>query len=79
MIDKVLLGDCYELIKGIPDKNIDLIYVDIPYLYNQGGSGNSELGKRTAKKRLELMGLEQNYLENKGKTRGRYSIRLLLW
>lgn len=70
MINNVILGDCYEVIKNIPDKSIDCIYTDIPYLYNQGGSGTSSLGERTAKKRLELMGLEQNYLDNKGKSRG---------
>lgn len=70
MINNVILGDCYEVIKSIPDKSIDCIYTDIPYLYNQGGSGASSLGERTAKKRLELMGLEQNYLDNKGKSRG---------
>lgn len=70
MINKIILGDCYEVIKSIPDNSIDCIYTDIPYLYNQGGSGTSSLGERTAKKRLELMGLEQNYLDNKGKSRG---------
>lgn len=70
MINNIILGDCYEIIKSIPDKSIDCIYTDIPYLYNQGGSGTSSLGERTAKKRLELMGLEQNYLDNKGKSRG---------
>ena len=49
--------DSYVSIKSIPDKSFDCIYVDIPYLYNQGGSGSSELGQRTAKKRLELMGI----------------------
>ena len=48
--------DCYKAIKDIPDKSIDLVYTDIPYLYQQGGSGSSELGQRTAVKRLELMG-----------------------
>lgn len=70
MINQIINGDCYEIIKSIPDKSIDCIYTDIPYLYNQGGSGTSSLGERTAKKRLELMGLEQNYLDNKGKSRG---------
>lgn len=70
MINQIINGDCYEIIKNIPDKSIDCIYTDIPYLYNQGGSGTSSLGERTAKKRLELMGLEQNYLDNKGKSRG---------
>ena len=40
------------------------IYTDIPYLYVKGGSGNSDLGERTAKKRLELMGASDKYLNN---------------
>lgn len=35
----ILFGDCYSLIKDIPDKSIDLIYTDIPYLLSQGGGG----------------------------------------
>lgn len=31
MINTIQLGDCYELIKLIPDKSIDLIYTDPPY------------------------------------------------
>lgn len=37
MINTIQLGDCYELIKKIPDKSIDLVYIDIPYLFEQGG------------------------------------------
>ena len=59
---KLLQGDCYKLIKDIPDKSIDLVYIDIPYLYQQGGSGNSALGERTAKKRLQLMGADEKYI-----------------
>lgn len=44
----------YEAIKLIPDKSIDCIYTDIPYLYVKGGKGHSELGDRAAKKRSEL-------------------------
>ena len=29
---KLYNGDCYEVIKDIPDKTIDLVYIDIPYL-----------------------------------------------
>lgn len=32
MINNVILGDCYKIIKNIPDKSIDCIYIDIPYL-----------------------------------------------
>jgi len=31
-INKIYLGDAYKLIKNIPDKSIDCIYTDIPYL-----------------------------------------------
>lgn len=32
--------DCYNAIKKIPDKSIDLIYIDIPYdLEDNGGGG----------------------------------------
>lgn len=64
MESMLINGDCYEEIKKIPDKSIDLVYIDIPYLYNQGGSGSSELGERTAKKRLELMGADEKYLNS---------------
>lgn len=37
MINTIQLGDCYELIKDIPDNSIDLVYIDIPYLIGQGG------------------------------------------
>lgn len=47
--NNVYLGDCYELIKEIPDNSIDLIYTDIPYLIESGGGGKSELSKRIIK------------------------------
>ena len=31
-LNTIVLGDSYKLIKEIPDKSIDLIYTDIPYL-----------------------------------------------
>jgi len=60
-INKIYLGDSYELIKQLEDKSVDCIYTDVPYLYKQGGFGSSDLGKRQEKKRLELM---NNNLEN---------------
>lgn len=35
--NNLYLGDCYELIKEIPDKSIDLIYTDIPYAFVGNG------------------------------------------
>ena len=49
MINKVINCDCYEMIKNIPDKSVDCIYVDVPYLYETGSYGKSELSKRIYK------------------------------
>ncbi len=38
-IDTIQLGSCYDLIKSIPDKSIDLVYIDIPYDINYSGGG----------------------------------------
>lgn len=38
-------GDCYELIKQIPDKSVDLVYTDIPYQYESGGKGSGFIMK----------------------------------
>ena len=53
--------DSYKAIKEIPDKSIDCIYVDVPYLYHSGGNGNSLINERAAKKKLELMGAYDKY------------------
>lgn len=49
MINTIQLGNCYELIKKIPDKSIDCVYIDIPYLYDENGGSYSDLGKRIQK------------------------------
>jgi DNA modification methylase len=45
-LNKIHLGDCYELIKQIPDKSVDCIYTDVPYLMQNGGKGAGAFGKR---------------------------------
>lgn len=42
-LNKIHLGDCYKLIKEIPDNSVDCIYTDIPYKYDMGSCGSSEL------------------------------------
>ena len=53
-INKIHLGDSYELIKEIPDNSVDCIYTDVPYLMTGGGEGNSFLGKRLYKRNSVL-------------------------
>ena len=62
-INTIQLGDCYEIIKQIPDKSIDLVYIDIPYLYAPNGGGNSEIAKRKRINNLDLKGAETKYLK----------------
>lgn len=38
-VNRILLGNAYELIKDIPDKSVDLIYTDIPYDTSYSGAG----------------------------------------
>lgn len=38
-MNKLIKGDCYEVIKNIPDKSIDLIVTDPPYKYKNVGGG----------------------------------------
>lgn len=61
MINTIQLGDCYELIKDIPDKSIDLVYIDIPYLIGTGGTSDTPLAQRIVK--------EQHQLSNKSAKR----------
>lgn len=52
--NNIYLGDCYKLIKEIPDKSVDLVYTDIPYLIADGGTGDSPLAQRISGKQSEL-------------------------
>lgn len=45
MINTIQFGDCYELIKTIPDKSIDLILTDPPYEFHCGSALNGGIFK----------------------------------
>ena len=64
MVNTIQLGDCYELIKNIPDKSVDCIYVDVPYLMVSGGAGQSEISQRSAKNKMELLGVGKEFNPN---------------
>ena len=48
MINTIQLGDCYELIKNIPDKSIDLVIIDPPYELDTEGSKKNDISKTFA-------------------------------
>lgn len=43
------------MIKDIPDKSVDCIYVDIPYLYQSGGKGINEMSDRVYNLKLKMI------------------------
>ena len=45
-VNEIYLGDAYELIKQIPDKSIDLIVTDPPYLIEDLHISNTPFGSR---------------------------------
>lgn len=47
-LNKIYNEDCYEAIKKIPDKSIDLIVTDPPYEYQTGGCGKNQTGEYKA-------------------------------
>lgn len=53
-LNKIWNMDCLEFMKTLPDKCIDCIYTDVPYLFVSGGGGSSELGKRIIKRNDNL-------------------------
>ena len=55
--------DSYKAIKEIPDKSIDCIYTDVPYLFDSGGGGSSELAQRIIKINEQLSGYRKKQEE----------------
>lgn len=52
--NNIYCGDCYELIKLMPDKCVDLVITDPPYEMETGGCGKSEISLRFRKRYREL-------------------------
>lgn len=73
-LNKIHLGDAYELIKEIPNKSIDLVITDPPYFYSHHGGGCFGLKNR---KYQELdVATQKQYIEtlDERKTRNRNDI-----
>ena len=57
-VNQIYNRDSYDFIKEMPDNSVDLIYVDVPYLYKSGGAGKSEFGQRLQKRKNQLNNLK---------------------
>ena len=64
-LDNIYCEDCYEAIKKIPDKSIDLVIIDPPYEFCQGGKGHSDLGDRKQKQKNEMYSLDTDITKRK--------------
>ena len=49
---KLLHGDSYKLIKDIPDKSVDLVYIDVPYLITNMSMGGGLIKEHNREKLL---------------------------
>lgn len=52
-LNKIYNEDSYKAIKDIPDRSIDCIYTDIPYIIQSGGASESPLSQRAKRLRNE--------------------------
>lgn len=64
-INNIYNEDCYEAIKNIPDKSIDLVYIDPPYQFCMGGNSSSSLGQRKYKSKNEIYSLDIDITKRK--------------
>ena len=64
-LDNIYCEDCYEAIKKIPDKSIDLVIIDPPYEFCQGDKGHSDLGDRKQKQKNEMYSLDTDITKRK--------------
>jgi len=66
-VNNIYNEDCYEAIKNIPDKSIDLVYIDPPYKFCKGGKGHGGLADRKAKSNQEINSLDTGLTKKREK------------
>lgn len=85
MLNNIICGDSYELIKNIPDNSIDLVVIDPPYEFNSG-TGAGAFGTKKRNYHKEYIELYQKTGTTKetsrlrisaGKEKSKENIRLL--
>ena len=55
MLNTITLGDSYKLIKNIPDKSVDLVIIDPPYLFDNFGGGCFGNERKKNRKEIEMI------------------------
>lgn len=60
-IDTIVLGDCYKLIKEVPDKSVDLIVTDPPYDFGGNLSHKNPLSQRKTYKGIDSSGINKGF------------------
>jgi len=68
---QLINDDCYKAIKDIPDKSIDLVYIDVPYQFEQGGWGGA-FGTKKRPYRKEILLSDNTEKLEKLKEREKY-------
>ena len=58
-LNKITCGDSYKLIKELPDKSVDLIVTDPPYLLETEGSKENNISKTFANCNSELKNIDE--------------------
>lgn len=61
MLNKIILGDCLDILQQIPNKSIDMVLTDPPYIIDNHGGTNSPLAKRCAKVRDKIDDLTKDF------------------
>ena len=64
-LNKIYCCDCYQKIKEIPDKSIDLVIIDPPYQFCAGGNGSSDNAKRKYNQKEQMYSLDTDITKRK--------------
>jgi site-specific DNA-methyltransferase (adenine-specific) len=62
--NQIYLGDCYDLIKQVPDKSVDLIIIDPPYQIDSKPKSNESLSKTKNKITKSINRLNNELIDN---------------
>lgn len=60
-INKIIHADCMDILKQLPDKCIDLVLTDPPYIIENHGGIKSKMAKRVAKVRDKIDDLTKDF------------------